>query len=78
MSKVLHFDSRGESGNIFFILGNVRCIMAKQRRITEYNYMWQAVQNSGSYEAALEIIGKHVPLIDDATGKKYGEEKENV
>ena len=73
MSKELHFESRGESGNIFFILGNVRCVMAKQRRITEYNYMWQAVQNSGSYEAALEIIGKHVPLIDDSTGKTYGE-----
>ena len=72
MSEALHFNSHGESGNIFYILGNVRCIMAKQRRITEYNYMWTAVQNSGSYEAALDIIGKHVPLIDDSTGKTYG------
>lgn len=72
MSKELHFDSKGETGNIFYILGNVRCIMAKQRRITEYNYMWTSVQNSGSYEAALTIIGKHVPLIDDSTGKTYG------
>lgn len=70
--QILHFNSRGESGNIFHILGRVRCVMAKQRRITEYNYMWQAVQNSGSYEAALEIIGKHVPLVDDDTGKEYG------
>lgn len=49
--------------------------MQKQRRITEYNDMWEEVQNSGSYEAALEIIGRHVPLMDDATGKKYGEER---
>ena len=70
--QILHFNSRGESGNIFYILGRVRCVMAKQRRITEYNYMWEAVQKSGSYEAALEIIGKHIPLIDDDTGKQYG------
>ena len=68
----IHFNSRSESGNIFHILGRVRAIMQKERRITEYNDMWQEVQNSGSYEAALEIIGKHVPLIDDATRKGYG------
>lgn len=73
--QVIHFESRGESGNIFFILGKVRVTMQKQRRITEYNDMWEEVQNSGSYEAALEIIGRHVPLMDDATGKKYGEER---
>jgi len=75
MKDPLHFNSRGESGNIFFILGEVRKLMRKQRRITEYNDMWQEVQNSGSYEAALEIIGRHVPLTDDATGKEYGEER---
>ena len=73
--RVLHFNSRGESGNIYYILGNVRAIMCKQRRITEYNYMWEAVQNSNSYEEALKIIGKHVPLVDDDTGKCYGREK---
>lgn len=72
---MIHFNSRKESGNIFFILGDVRKLMRKQRRIIEYNNMWEEVQNSGSYEAALEIIGKHVPLMDDATGKKYGEER---
>lgn len=72
---MIHFSGRGPSGNIFFILGKVRVEMQKQRRITEYNNMWEEVQNSGSYEAALEIIGRHVPLMDDATGKKYGEER---
>ena len=68
---IIHFNSRAESGNIFHILGRVREVMRKERRITEFNDMWQAVQNSGSYEAALEIIGKHVPLIDDNTEKEY-------
>ena len=72
MSKELHFNSRGESGNIFAVLAEVRKVMRKQRRITEYNNMWEEVQSSGSYEAALEIIGRHVPLMDDATGKRYG------
>lgn len=72
---MIHFNSRGASGNIFAVLAEARKVMRKERRITEYNNMWEEVQNSGSYEAALEIIGKHVPLIDDATGKKYGEER---
>lgn len=73
--QVIHFESCGRSGNIFFVLGMVRTVMHKERRISEYNDMWQEVQNSGSYQAALEIIGRHVPLMDDATGKKYGEER---
>ncbi len=72
---MIHFNSRGASGNIFAVLAEVRKVMRKERRIIEYNDMWEEVQNSGSYEAALEIIGRHVPLTDDATGKKYGEER---
>lgn len=67
----IHFNSRTESGNIFHVLARVRMVMQKERRIIEFNNMWEEVQNSGSYEAALEIIGKHVPLIDDNTGKEY-------
>lgn len=67
----LHFESCGESGNIFFVLGRVREIMRKQRRIIEYNNMWEEVQNSGSYESALAIIGHHVKIVDDSTGKIY-------
>ena len=72
--QVIHFESCGRSGNIFFVLGMVRTVMHKERRITEYNDMWEEVQNSGSYEEALEIIGRHVPLIDDSTGDTYKEE----
>ena len=71
--QVIHFESCGRSGNIFFVLGMVRTVMQKERRITEYNDMWQEVQKCGSYETALKIIGKRVPLIDDATGERYGE-----
>ena len=39
--------------------------MRKQHRISEYNDMWQAVQNSGSYAEAIREIRKHVTLIDD-------------
>lgn len=68
----LHFESRGVTGNIFWILGKVRDIMRKERRIIEYNDMWEEVQKSGSYEEALQIIGEHVHLIDDDTEKEWG------
>lgn len=69
--QTVHFSSRHETGNIFWILGKARTIMQKERKITAYNDMWEAVQKSGSYEAALNIIGQHVTLIDDDTGRTY-------
>lgn len=77
-NQVVHFQSRHESGNIYWILAEVRKIMRKGRRITEYNDMWQEVQNCGSYEDALQIIGQHVRLIDDDTGKEYGNVQRSV
>lgn len=68
----IHFNSRKESGNIFHVLARAREVMQRERRITEFNNMWEEVKNSGSYEAALTIIGKHVPLVDDATKRGYG------
>jgi len=62
----LIYDSRGESGNIFWILGQVRRIMQKQRRITAYNELWERVQRAGSYKEALDIISEEVTLIDIA------------
>lgn len=80
--QVLHFQSRHESGNIFWILGKVRMIMQKERKITAYNDMWQEVQNCGTYEEALKIISHHVILADrdtlnvykDGACKKYNSE----
>ena len=60
----IHFRSRHESGNIFAILGMVRDEMRRQRRITEYNDLWQEVQK-GDYENALRLIREKVNLIDD-------------
>ena len=62
----LIYDSRGESGNIFWILGQVRRILQQQRRITAYNELWERVQRAGSYKEALDIIGEEVTLIDTA------------
>lgn len=60
----VYFDSRGESGNIFFILRDVRQEFQRQRRITDYNNLWERVLNSGSYDAALAEIRKEIDLID--------------
>ena len=60
----LMYDSRGESGNIFWILGQVRRIMQKEHRITAYNELWERVQRASSYKEALNIISEEVTLID--------------
>ena len=60
----VYFDSRGESGNIFFILRDVRQEFQRQRRITDYNNLWERVLDSGSYDAALAEIRKDIDLID--------------
>ncbi len=62
----LIYDSRGESGNIFWILGQVRRLLQQERRITAYNELWERVQRAGSYKEALDIIGEEVTLIDIA------------
>ncbi len=62
----LVYNSRGETGNIFWILGQVRRIMQRRSRIEAFNEMWHRVQNAGSYQEALDIIGEEVTLIDTA------------
>lgn len=61
---IIEFDSRGPSGNVFYILSLVRNELRKQRRIIDYNNCWERVQNSHSYEGALTIIREYVDLID--------------
>lgn len=60
----IEFDSMGQSGNVFWILGAVKDALRKQRRITEYNTMWERVQSSGSYTEALSIMREYVDLVD--------------
>ena len=60
----LIYNSRGESGNIFWILGQVRRLLREQNRITAYNELWERVQSADSYNDALQLIGEEVTLID--------------
>ena len=59
---VITYDPKGESGNIFWILGKLRDHMRKQRRVDAYNQIWERVQNCESYEAALKIISEESEL----------------
>lgn len=61
---MIQFQSTGHSGNIFWILGAARKELQKQRRITDYNTMWERVQKSQSYTDALAIIREYVELVD--------------
>lgn len=60
----VEFHSRGQSGNIYYIIGAVREVMKKKSRILEYNDMWDEVQTAQSYPEALKIISEHVELVD--------------
>ena len=61
---VIHFASKHESGNIYWILGAVRMQMQKERRITDYNNAWERVQQT-DYAGALAILRELVDLVDD-------------
>ena len=65
MKPTIKFQSTKESGNIFFILAKVRDELRKQRRINDYNELWEKVSNSKSYEEALKHIREVVDLIDE-------------
>ena len=60
----VYYDKKGPSGNIFYILSNVKDALRKERRILDYNECWQQVQLSHSYEDALNIIRNYVILIE--------------
>lgn len=62
--EVIHFQSRHESGNIYWIMGKVRDIMRKERRITDWNNAWERIQKT-DYPGALAILRELVDLIDD-------------
>ena len=63
---VIHFRSRGESGNIYWLIGAAHVELHKQQRITDYNTMRDRILNGAdSYEEALAIIREYVNLIDD-------------
>ena len=63
---VLRYDSRGPSGNIFWILGQAQRLMKQSGKAAEWKMVLERVQSAGSYEEALKIISEEVTLIDTA------------
>ena len=59
--KKVYFESRGESGNIFFVLGRVSNVLGREQGL---EISKRVVNNSKSYEEALAIIREYVDLID--------------
>lgn len=68
MNKLtIHYNSKGESGNIFWIIRAI-CEECKINGIkpSAFKEMLEQVLSAGSYEEALSIIREHVNLIDTA------------
>ena len=61
----IHFRSRHESGNIYYILFLVHKELQKQDRLPEYYEIKDRVFHAGSYSEALAIIGETITLIDE-------------
>lgn len=62
----IEYNSRGETGNTFWLLCRLLQEMRKQHRIAEYNDIRDRVLESGSYKEALAIIGEIADLVDTA------------
>lgn len=49
----IHFRSRHETGNIYWIMGAVRDQMRRESRHTDWNNAWERIQNT-DYAGAIE------------------------
>lgn len=65
---VIHFNSRGSSGNVYWIMSKVRQQMQKESRIIDWNNAWERIQQT-DYAGAIAIMRELVDLIDD--GGRY-------
>lgn len=70
MSKVIQFDRNGETGNIFYILGQARKVLLEQGRENDGIEMFERVKR-GDYENALKVIGEYVELQDITYKPRY-------
>ncbi len=61
VKPVVHFNSTGESGNIFVILARVKNALNNN---DAFNVIWNKVRQ-GNYDEALATIREKVNLIDD-------------
>ena len=64
LKPVIEYESRGESGNVFWLLGAVHSALRREHRPTDYNTCREAVLASQSYEEALSIMSRYVTLVD--------------
>ena len=69
----VEFNSKGESGNIYHILGLCSKALRKEQRINDYNTMRDEVFSSKSYNEALAIIRNLIDLVD--VSEEKGEQK---
>lgn len=61
---VIEYHSKGESGNIYWLLSAAQRALRKQRKISEYNNLRDGVLASQSYLEALSVMAEHIDLID--------------
>ena len=61
---VIEYESRGESGNVFWLLGAVSRALRREHRPNDYNTCRDAVLSSHSYDEALSIMSRYVTLVD--------------
>lgn len=64
VKPVIEYESRGESGNVYWLLGAVHRALRREHRPTDYNTCRDAVFASHSYEEALSIMSRYVTLVD--------------
>ena len=70
MNKVIQFDRNGETGNIFYILGQANKVLRQQGKGNESIEMFERVKQ-GDYENALKVIGEYVELQDITYKPRY-------
>lgn len=61
---VIEYESRGETGNVYWLLGAVSRALRREHRPTDYNACRDAVLASHSYQEALSIMSRYVTLVD--------------
>lgn len=60
----IKYDSKGSSGNIFFILAKVKIIFERENKKEEFDVLCEKVYASSSYKEALKIINQYIQLED--------------
>ena len=70
MSNVIQFDRNGETGNIFYILGQAKKVLLEQGRKNDVVEMFERAKQ-GDYKNALKVIGEYVELQDITYKPRY-------